>query len=366
MLSVVRAAAQNLMDAVPGLEAAGFGPSVDDIVERTTWSLPGLSELCELLDAIPRDYRVYELRNRSGKLRRIEAPNPTLKTVQRTLLRELLYRLQPHEAAHGFVPGRSVISHATPHAGRAWVVSLDIRAFFPSTREPAIRDVLHRLPDRSNEEIESILRIVTRRGSLPQGAPTSPHLANLAFHAIDVELEKLATTLDLRYTRYADDLTFSSDRVVRGLIQAVGEIVEKSGYRVARQKTKIMGAHVRQLVTGLVVNERVRLPRELRRWLRAVQHDAVTHGLEVAVQRSGGESEARLRGYLALLGMVEPEMLARELEALRRALDDEGGADAMELAGRGRTPEVLRPESARRTARAASRADGGSKDSSFE
>ena len=164
------------------------------------------------------------------------------------------------------------------------------------------------------------MRVVTRRGSLPQGAPTSPHLANLAFSSVDVKLEGLGRELEMRYTRYADDLTFSGDDLDARLVERVDGILEPSGYRLAPQKTHIMGRHRQQRVTGLVVNERVRLPRELRRWVRAVQHDVKLHGLEAAVDRSGSLSHSRLRGYLALLGMVEPELLVHELAELQAAL----------------------------------------------
>jgi retron-type reverse transcriptase len=291
-------------------------------------SLSGLGELLSLsepelrrlVEAAPALYRVFPLRGAAGKKRWIEAPHPQLKRIQRRVLRRLLYRLQPHPAAHGFVPGRSIVSNARPHVGRRWVLTLDLKDFFPTTREEAVREALRPLRGLRAAEREAVLRLVLRRGALPQGAPTSPHLANLAFRPLDQELERLARSNDLDYTRYADDLTFSGEALPRGLVSEAARLLRGRGYRLAPHKTRRMGRHVRQRVTGLVINEGVRLPRELRRWLRAVQHDVELHGREAALQRCGDASSARLAGYLALLRMIEPQRARSELAILREAV----------------------------------------------
>jgi hypothetical protein len=300
--------------------------------------MPEPSELCRMLQSVPAGYRTYTLRSRTGKLRRIDAPNPVLKQVQRLLLRRVLYRLEPHAAAHGFVPGRSIVSNAAPHVGRRWVIALDLRDFFPSTRQAAVRAVLQRLPERSEAEREAILRLVTRRGALPQGAPSSPHLANLAFRPLDEALDALARAQELTYTRYADDLAFSGDRLPRGLVPAVGRILAQAGYRLASHKTRFMGCHARQQVTGLIVNRRLALPRELRRWLRAVQHDAARRGLAAALERCGSASDAAIAGYVALAHMIGPARARAELAALSGMLSQ------TEVQGE-RRPKSLRPES---------------------
>ena len=159
----------------------------------------------------------------------IEAPKPFLKAVQRRLLETLLYQAHPHEKAHGFFPGRSILSNATEHTGKAWVLSCDLKDFFPSTKQTKVEAVLKRFHGFGEEARAAVLRLVCRGGALPQGAPTSPHLANLAFFQGDEELSDLADAHGLAYTRYADDMTFSGDALPDDLEEKIEEIVDRAG-----------------------------------------------------------------------------------------------------------------------------------------
>ncbi|SVE58455.1 uncharacterized protein METZ01_LOCUS511309, partial [marine metagenome] len=134
-----------------------------------------------LLESAEGSYHRYPLRARRNRPRWIEAPKPLLKHAQRTLLEKLLYQAHPHEAAHGFYPGRSILTNANPHCGKAWALTCDLKAFFPSTKQTMVETVLKRCYGLGEEARGAVLRLVCRGGALPQGAPTSPHLANLAF-----------------------------------------------------------------------------------------------------------------------------------------------------------------------------------------
>tara|TARA_B100000700_G_scaffold262585_2_gene299224 strand:+ start:2983 stop:3744 length:762 start_codon:yes stop_codon:yes gene_type:complete len=230
---------------------------------------------------VEQEYTVYPL-TAGRKTRWIEAPSHELKELQRDILDKLLYKLEPTEFSHGFLPDRSIVSNAQAHVGREWVVTADIKDFFPSITSAQVTTVLAEL-HLSPERQHIITELVTRKGRLPQGAPTSPHLSNLVVRGLDRELGSLGWT----YTRYADDLTFSGDGDTQDLLFKATQRVRRHGFKLAPKKTRVMPRHQRQVVTGLTVNEKVSVPKPLRRKLRAMIHNidngpASEHQLQVA------------------------------------------------------------------------------------
>ena len=242
-----------------------------------------------------------------------------MKLVQSQLLHKLLYKRHPHPVAHGFVPNRSIVTNAKPHVGKKWVVNFDIKDFFPFTKTPLVRDVLLKYEQLSEEEIKIIVQLCTRHGALPQGAPTSPHLANLALWDFDTSLWNFCLEQELQYTRYADDLTFSGDFIPENLRSVVIEELKKMGYRLAKGKSSYRGQHRRQVVTGLVVNEKINLPREKRKRLRAILHDVKQSGIQSALQRSSMEMD-QLIGHISLQSMWNEEMAQQQLTKLFEAI----------------------------------------------
>lgn len=276
----------------------------------------GPRDLDRLCVEAPEHYLVYPIVT-SGRKRWIEAPKAGLKSVQRLLLDRVLYRLPASSFAHGFVPGRSIVSNARVHCGWPTVVTMDLRKFFPSTTTDMVARALDRLPFGQPDR-ERIVLLTTRGGHLPQGAPTSPHLANLVARPMDFRLHGLAQASGWRYTRYADDLAFSGDGNPRGLVRAVAEIAAETGYQVARHKTRIMGRSKRQTVTGLVVNERVTLPREKRRLLRAALHRVRTRGW----QSEGLQTAEQILGQVAFLCQVDRDRQAGLWQEMAALLDE--------------------------------------------
>ena len=275
-------------------------------------TLPGLARLLgmnadrlnQLTGEAEKLYERFPLKTRRRRPRWIEAPMPFLKLVQRRLLDRLLYEVPPHSAAHGFYPELSIVTNAQTHVRSDWVISFDLKDFFPTTDVEKVRQVLSKYYALEGNTLDTILRLTCRGGSLPQGAPTSPHLANLAFFDGDEWLANLAKKHKLSYTRYADDMTFSGNGLPDGFEDLVEQIVRRTGYHLAGEKTKRMGRHQCQKVTGLVVNEGVRLPRNQRRRLRAIRRDIETKGIENALARSGFDSFCELKGHLAFERMV--------------------------------------------------------------
>ena len=239
-----------------------------------------------------RHYRWHAVERR-GRLRLLAEPKPRLKEAQRRLLRHVLAPVPVHDAAHGCVPGRSVRTAAEPHAGSAVVLGMDLEAFFASVSAQRVWGLLQGTAGLTEPVAHLVTALVTTRAPasvwralpvpagavererhrrlgarlavphLPQGAPTSPALANLVCFRLDRRLAGLAAAFGARYTRYVDDLTFSGDRRIGSgrLAAAVTEVAAEEGFGVNPAKTRVAGAASRQRVLGAVVNARPTLSR---------------------------------------------------------------------------------------------------------
>ncbi len=264
-------------------------------------------------------YVEFEIPKRTGGVRRISAPRAPLKKVQRAILDEILAKLPTHPAAHGFVEDRSTVSNAAPHVGAAIVLRIDIENFFPTVH---YRRVFGFFFSHYGEEVSKLLaQLTTHRpkledgtvvwpGALPQGAPTSPAIANLVCRRLDARLAALATKASANYTRYADDLTFSFREQPARLgrfLWWVNAILQQEGFAENFKKRRIMRKGNRMAVTGLVVNEKVGIPRDERRKFKAILANCKHHGVES--QARGRENFAAwLRGYAAYVRMVHPKL----------------------------------------------------------
>ncbi|QTJ66512.1 RNA-directed DNA polymerase [Rhodococcus sp. ZPP] len=266
----------------------------------------------------------YRYRIRSDH-RLLEAPKERLREVQRRILRGLLDRVPPHAAAHGFVRGRSVHTFAAPHAGRDVVVRIDLRAFFPSISQARVRAVFDSLgyPPRVSRVMTGLCTTSTPpdvlarlpfdtasrlRGShLPQGAPTSPALANLVAYRLDRRLTGLARSSRAEYTRYADDLAFSGvDLAADRLISAVGRIAADEGFSVHPRKTRIMRAHRRQHLAGLVINSHAQAARTEYDQLRALLFNSLRTGPDLQNRDGRPYFREHVYGRIAWIGESNP------------------------------------------------------------
>ena len=254
-------------------------------------------------------YTTFTIAKRSGGRRTITAPDPATKALQRRILLRLLARLPAHPAVHGFERGRSIVTNAAVHVDPAVLVKLDVEDFFGRTRTARIRRYW-RVIGWDREAAAVLTRLTTHQGGLPQGAPTSPRLANLVNVRLDARLAGIARIRGAVYSRYADDLAFSfptdDGPAVRQLIHAVRRTVWSEGryWLHARRKVEVRRRHERQAVTGLVVNGGApRLDRQRRRWLRAVEHRRYSGGTPTI-------DDAALRGWQALEAMIDTQVAA--------------------------------------------------------
>ncbi|HEV3122486.1 MAG TPA: reverse transcriptase domain-containing protein [Isosphaeraceae bacterium] len=285
-------------------------------------------------------YVSFTVPKKSGGERTLSAPHRTLARAQRWILENIVARLPFEEPAHGFVSGRSILTNAQPHSGRAVVVNLDLEGFFPSIGFPRVRKVFERAG--YSPAVATILALLTTecprrevvfqgktyfvatgpRG-LPQGACTSPGLSNQVARRLDRRLQGLANRLNICYTRYADDLTFSGDEALRQrvgyLLARVRHIALDEGFTVNEAKTRVLRQNAAQMVTGLVVNQRPGVRRRDIRRLRAILHRARFEGLDRQNRAGRPNFHAWLRGKIAFVAMARPEVGARlksELDAL--------------------------------------------------
>ncbi|HVH41341.1 MAG TPA: reverse transcriptase family protein [Labilithrix sp.] len=292
-----------------------------------------------------RHYRYRWIPKRRGGLRLLEAPKPRLKAILRRILTEILDAVPAHDAAHGFRRGRSNRSHALAHVGKRVVARFDLEDFFLSVSAARVAGIFRSFgyptdvawalaalatnvappsdwtfaPFTSHGEIARHRRVeaLAQTRHLPQGAPTSPALANLAAFRLDVRLAALARTMDATYTRYADDLAFSGERVPTSTL--VATIAADEGFALNHRKTRTMRRSVRQQVTGVVVNERLSVPRDVFDRLKATLHNCVRLGPGSQNHEGHADFRAHLRGriaYVKSLATLRGEQLEREFDRI--------------------------------------------------
>lgn len=288
-------------------------------------------------------YHFHWVKKKTEGYRLIEAPKVLLKTVQTQILRGILDLVPAHPAAHGFVKHRSIRSNAAPHVGSAWVLKLDLTNFYPSVpfarvvaifrslgycREVAIwlgRLTTSAIPSNLNSP-DGMANTVWpyRTRHLPQGAPTSPALANLSAFSLDVRLHGMAAKYGARYTRYADDLTLSgpgqSIPALREIIPFAEWIVYNERFTTNKSKRRVLRRHQQQSVTGIVVNEKLSLSRADYDQLKAILTNCIRHG--GASQNRAGHADfaSHLRGRIGHFLSVHRER-GEKLRVLFQQID---------------------------------------------
>ncbi len=284
-------------------------------------------------------YHRYQIPKKTGGTRAISAPKPKLAAAQRWVLDQILSKLSIEPEAHGFVTGRSIVSAAAPHAGKAVVINLDLQDFFPSITFRRVKGLFQKLGYA--EQVATVLallctepprvpvqldgkryHIALGERQLPQGACTSPAITNTICRRLDRRLAGLSDRLGFTYTRYADDLTFSGDdpKLTGKLLDYVRKVIAEEGFTEHPAKTRVMRRSRRQEVTGLTVNERPAMSRVERRRLRAILHNAAVKGPKSQNRDDRPDFAAHLRGRVAFAAMVEPDKAEQWWAALDRAL----------------------------------------------
>lgn len=321
-------------------------PAIDSpnkLAELLGVTLPELRWLAFHRDVAEKvHYTRFTIPKRDGRERPIWAPMPKLKAAQRWILRNIVERLPVSGSSHGFLADRSIATNAAAHTGAKVVLKVDLKDFFPTVtmrrakgmfRKAGYRDPIATLlallcteaPREIVEQDGKKYFVALGPRCLPQGAPTSPAITNTICQRLDRRLRGLATKLGWRYTRYADDLTFSLPEGHKGapklglLLGSVGRIAVDEGFQVRPDKTRVARSGGRQRVTGLVVNGAgsPRVPRVLKRQIRAA-----IHNLGRGKPLKEGDTLARIAGYAAYIFMTDPALggkLLKQLSAVDQA-----------------------------------------------
>jgi retron-type reverse transcriptase len=312
-----------------------------DLATALNVSVPRLRWLAYHTEVATRVHYVYfTIPKKSGGTRTLSAPHRSLAAAQEWICTHILNRLPVEPAAQGFVPGRSIVTNATPHVGQAVVINLDLASFFPGIHWPRVYATFRRLG--YSGQVASLLALLctecprtaveyagvkyfvaTGPRGLPQGACTSPALSNQVARRLDQRLQGLANKFHLAYTRYADDLTFSGGPEINArvgyLLARVRQITTDAGFTLHPDKTRVQRPNMAQTVTGLVVNAKPTVARTELRQLRAILHRAKTEGLAAQNREQRPHFVAWLRGKIAFVNMTRPELaqtMLRELETL--------------------------------------------------
>jgi RNA-directed DNA polymerase len=274
-------------------------------------------------------YHVFTIAKASGGVREIRAPEEPIRAWQREILKAMSAIFVPMKAVHGFAYERSVVSNAKFHVGRRLILNCDLQDFFPSIHFGRVRGVFSSKPFNFSTSVSAILaHICCASGTLPQGGPMSPLLSNLVCRGLDHQLVALARATGCRYSRYADDITLSTNgemfppAIVKNafakpleLGESLVQLIEAHKFTINAKKTRLRHPRQRQDVTGLTVNEKVNVQRDYVRSLRALIHDWQLRGEALANERflrsrPGAERQHddairdHLRGRLAFLKMV--------------------------------------------------------------
>lgn len=282
-------------------------------------------ELIYILYRGGKKYFDFDVPKRAGGTRRISAPTGSIKILQKRLNQVLRAVYKPKAPVHGFARGRSIVSNADRHVRKRVVFNIDLKDFFPSIHFGRVRGVFASAPYSLPMSVAQVLsQICTRNKGLPQGAPTSPIVSNMVCASLDAGLRRLAKDHGCTYTRYADDITFSTTR--KNLPEQIGklvtdangkrevsvgdplrEVIVGNSFEINEQKVRLRTIGQRFEVTGLVVHRGVNVPREYVRGIRGLLHAWERYGYDAA------EAELRARHHRKHRRPGSPTVSLREV-----------------------------------------------------
>jgi RNA-directed DNA polymerase len=271
-------------------------------------------------------YQFFTIEKKKGGIRDIYAPNPELKKIQKQLnyfLQAYYLCIKPKEVhgfvinPHYFVEYCNIVANAGHHVGKKYLLNIDLKDFFPSITANRVRELFISSIFGFNDQISTALTLLTtNKGKLPIGAPTSPVISNFVCHQLDNDLIEFCHLYNLSYTRYADDLSFSSNNpitpfIVDGIVNQIGN----NHFEINTKKTRLTTSNRKQSVTGITVNEKVNVDRKLLKKTRAMSHDLSVNGIVSATRNHFGVNGEvdhklqerfinRLGGYINFIGQV--------------------------------------------------------------
>jgi len=271
-------------------------------------------------------YNYYLIRKEKGGRRKIYAPANHLKKAQKTInyyLQAYYLCIKPSNV-FGFVinphyMGKycNIAENASVHTNKKFVLNIDLKDFFPSISAKQVKKLFSSPIFNFDEQISTAITLLTTyKGKLPTGAPTSPVISNFVCLQLDADLMQFSEANGLSYSRYADDMSFSSDcSITKDFHSGIAQIIEKNGFIINEKKYRLKSSNRRQIVTGLTVNTKVNVSRKLLKKIRAMLHDLTKNGINRATinhfnlcgepdVRSRAMFIHRLEGFIDFVGQV--------------------------------------------------------------
>lgn len=258
-------------------------------------------------------YRNFRVKKKNDTYRYINEPLNQLFTIQKEFSQFLLINRAKNDHSHGFELNKSIITNANKHVNKKIVLNIDLEDFFSNISTSRIGKLLLEKFNISEVEAIKIADLLTYKNSLPQGSPSSPVLSNLICEQLDYELHKYCKQFNITYTRYADDMSFSFNFNKLPIIQVknIIFIIEQNNFKINKKKYRYYYRNTRQLVTGLVVNEKINVKREYYKNLRAILYNWSTKGIVYAqdkfIEKYGENKNFTLtvEGWVNFLGQVK-------------------------------------------------------------
>jgi len=248
----------------------------------------------------PYYYRSFFIKKSNGHLRKLVEPLPSLKEIQTWILENILYKVKVSRYAKAYVKERNLIDNVKFHKGQPAVLKLDITNFFGSINLRQIEKIFREL-GYSHVISNLLAKLCCYDDTLPQGAPTSPYLSNLYLRSFDEKIYEYCDNNEIKYTRYADDLTFSGKQINLNIIEVVNQELCKINLVLNKDKEKLMLRNEQQLVTGIVVNDKLQIPKKDRNFIRNEVHFILRFGLNDHLKKT---ANSRSNYIVHLLGKI--------------------------------------------------------------
>lgn len=269
-------------------------------------------------------YKLIKIPKKSEGYREISIPTRNLKYIQKWILENILNNIKVSEYSKGFVKKRSIVDNANQHVNKECIITLDIKDFFSSiTYEQVFK--IFKYYGYTNELSYTFAKICTYNGVLPQGAPSSPYISNIICLKLDKRLGQLSKKINANYTRYADDITISGCSEIKRSLPLIIKIIQEEGFEINQDKLRIQYSTERQMVTGLIVNNKVSIPQKKKKYLRQQIHYCKCFGVSdhlAHINKNKSNFKEHLYGLAYFIKMVEKDRGEKFLHELDSILWD--------------------------------------------
>lgn len=264
-------------------------------------------------------YKKIKILKKLGGYRNLVIPTENIKYLQKWILENILNKIKISEYATGFVKGKSIFQNAEEHINKNFIMNIDLKDFFPSINQERVFKIFNYYG--YTKELSYIFsKICTYEGVLPQGAPTSPYISNICCLKLDKRISSLCRKNDFKYSRYADDITISSDSKTLYFLKLLSKIIEEEGFKINDKKTRILKKSDRQEITGLVINSGiVKIPKAYKRKIYSEMYFCKKYGVANHLNKINCKKsfyKEHLYGKVFYVNMVEPKEAQKMFKTL--------------------------------------------------